>query len=324
MGQFCVIVLLFFLVAEERIDGVVRALHADQHFVVCVVLLDALLKETVEDVPKCFNLIDAFHLGHAVFVLDFRGPPATHDIFDFRATEGTASGFGGAVGAARSQDSAFRCHSSRVKVAWLRCFPGVNILRRVSLRDEGLGVADLLRELRDGLGHTDLQPSLKDGREDDKQEQRAAKQAQEKDPEATSNLRVQLLIHRVLEVAGLTDHHFHDEGRVVIRVLFQVVHGRLQQHHKLVHSLLVFLLSRLATIRPTSITIFITVAIFWNYVVATVVLKIVHYVLAFSVTIIIPNIVELDQPRSVAQVQGFLILLQPNVMLGFVHGVFSE
>ena len=47
-------------------------------------------------------------------------------------------------------------------------------MRGVTFGDEGLGVADLLGKLRDGLGHTDLQPSLKDGREDDKQEQGAA------------------------------------------------------------------------------------------------------------------------------------------------------
>ena len=102
MSQFCVIVLLFFLVAEEWIDGVIRTLHADQHLVIRVILLDTFLEETVEDVPKCFNFIDAFHLSHAVFVLDFRGPSAANDIFDFGATERAASGFRGAVRAARS------------------------------------------------------------------------------------------------------------------------------------------------------------------------------------------------------------------------------
>ena len=111
MSKFCIIIFLLFLIAEEWIDGVIRTLHADQHLVIRVILLDAFLEETVEDVPKCFNFIDAFHLGHAIFVLDFRGPPAANDIFDFGATERAASGFRGAVGAARSQDSAFRCHS---------------------------------------------------------------------------------------------------------------------------------------------------------------------------------------------------------------------
>lgn len=111
MSQFCVIIFLLFLIAEEWIDGVIRTLHADQHLVIRVILLDTFLEKTVEYVPKCFNFIDAFHLGHAIFVLDLRGPPAANDIFDFGPTERASSRFRGAVGAARSQDSAFGSHA---------------------------------------------------------------------------------------------------------------------------------------------------------------------------------------------------------------------
>ena len=66
---------------------------------------------------------------------------------------------------------------------------------------------------------------------------------------------MQLFIHRVLEEAGLADHHFHDEGWVVFLVLLQVVHGRLQQYHKLVLPLIVLLLLGLATITIFSVIV---------------------------------------------------------------------
>ena len=42
---------------------------------------------------------------------------------------------------------------------------------RVALRHELLGVSDLFGELRDGLGHPDLQPPFKDCGKDQKEEQ---------------------------------------------------------------------------------------------------------------------------------------------------------
>ena len=48
MNYICIILLLIFLVPEEGIHRVARALHADQGFFVRVILLDALLEEAVE------------------------------------------------------------------------------------------------------------------------------------------------------------------------------------------------------------------------------------------------------------------------------------
>ena len=60
---------LLVLVPEEGIQGVVRNLHADQNFVIRVVLLYSLLKEAVEDVPQRLDLVDA-HLVQSFVLLD--------------------------------------------------------------------------------------------------------------------------------------------------------------------------------------------------------------------------------------------------------------
>ena len=47
----------------------IGALHADQDLVIGLVLLDAFLEETVEDVPQRLYLVYTLHLVHAFLLL---------------------------------------------------------------------------------------------------------------------------------------------------------------------------------------------------------------------------------------------------------------